>query len=480
MIPCNLRFLAALCGIGVAGLLSAADRPNLVLILADDLGYGDLGCYGSEKIRTPRLDAMAREGLRFTQHYAGNTVCAPARCCLMTGLHPGHAYVRGNRQYEGGEGQLPIPDEALTIAEVLREAGYATGMFGKWGLGNPGTSGDPLKQGWDTYFGYTDQVRAHNYYPDFLLRDGVRVPLDNEVVYLDSSLWHKGIGSYSTRQSTYSHDLIEAEALAFVRRHRDRPFFLYLPVTLPHDNGEAREQTMEIPDFGLYADQPGWTDNQKGYAAMVTRLDVTVGRVLDLLRELGLEQNTLVLFTSDNGPAPDGEGHKGGWIGTFFDSNGPWRGHKGQVYEGGLRVPLLARWPGRVPAGAVSDHPGAHWDFFATACELAGQAVPAGIDGISLRPTLLGRPGEQRAHSYLYWQSGPAGDIAIREGDWKGVWRGAGKSAEPRWEVYHLGRDPAETEDRAEAEPAQVAEFQRLFKAAHRPSVHFPLAVNQP
>ncbi len=280
---------------------SARTKPNIVLILADDLGIGDLGSYGQKIIETPRLDEMAKQGLRFTRHYSASNVCAPTRCSLITGKHTGRAYIRGNAQAGDGEGQLPIPDEERTLAEALQDAGYKTGMFGKWGLGNPGTTGDPLKQGWDTYLGYTDQVRAHNYFPDFLLSDGKRIPLDNEVNYLSKEQWHKGIGSYSTGQNVYSHDVIEEGALDFIREHKDEPFFLYIPFTLPHDNGEAPELKMEVPDFGRYANRD-WGINHKGYAEMVTRLDASTGRILDLIDELDLGEDTIVLFTSDNGP----------------------------------------------------------------------------------------------------------------------------------------------------------------------------------
>ena len=412
-------FMVLFCTVATLGTSTAKSQPNLVFILADDLGYGDLGCYGQEKITTPHLDRMAAEGMRFTRHYAGHNVCAPTRCSLMTGLHMGHAYVRGNKQAPDAEGQLPIPDEALTLAEVLRDAGYATGMFGKWGLGNPGTSGDPLEQGWDTYFGYTDQVRAHNYFPDFLLEDGKRLPLDNEVKYLSKSAWHKGIGSYSTVQNTYSHDLIAGAGMEFVRAHRDRPFFLYLPFTLPHDNGEAPELQMEVPDFGGYADHEGWSLNEKGYAEMVTRLDRSVGELLALLNELKIDENTLVLFTSDNGPVRVRDDKPDRRMTAFFDSTGGMRGSKGVFYEGGIRVPLIARWPGKIEASGMSDHLSAHWDLFPTLCEAAGITAPGGLDGISYLSTLLGKSSDQESHAYLYWEGGPRQSVAIRKGKWE-------------------------------------------------------------
>ncbi len=335
---------------------SARTKPNIVLILADDLGIGDLGCYGQKIIETPRLDEMAKQGLRFTQHYSASNVCAPTRCSLITGKHTGHTYIRGNAQSQCGEGQLPIPDEEKTLAEALQDAGYVTGMFGKWGLGNPGTAGDPLKQGWDTYLGYTDQVRAHNYFPDFLLKDGKRIPLDNEVTYLPKDQWHKGAGSYSTGQNVYSHDVVEEGALDFIREHKDGPFFLYVPFTLPHDNGEALELKMEVPDFGRYADRD-WGINHKGYAEMVTRLDASTGRILDLIDELGLGENTIVLFTSDNGPMAPKKGNEDLSFSLFFDSNGPFTGYKRDITEGGIRAPLIVRWTGKVQPGTTTDFP---------------------------------------------------------------------------------------------------------------------------
>ncbi len=463
-----------------ASIALAADEapPNLVFILADDLGYGDLGCYGQEKIATPHLDQMAAEGIRFTQHYSGHNVCAPTRCALMTGLHMGRAYVRGNRQAPYSEGQLPIPDEALTIAEVLGDAGYASGMFGKWGLGNPGTTGDPLKQGWDTYFGYTDQIRAHNYFPDFLLKDGKRLPLDNEVKYLSKSAWHKGIGSYSTKQKTYSHDLIVEAAFDFVREHQDDPFFLYLPFTLPHDNGEAPKLQMEVPDFGRYASREGWSPNSKGYAEMVTRLDASVGQLLALLEELGLRDNTLVLFTSDNGPIRNRDDKPDRQVTKFFASSAGFRGTKGEFYEGGIRVPLIAQWPGKIAPGVITDHLSAHWDFFPTACELAGIAVPNNLDGLSYLPTLLSTEEGQKQHEYLYWEGGPKQSVAIRWGKWKAVIPDGRRLDEPVFEVYDLESDPAETTDLGPQNPDLQAAFRQIMSQAHEPSPHFPLFID--
>ncbi len=314
-------------------------RPNIIYIMADDLGYGDLGCYGQEIIQTPNIDRLASSGVRFTQHYAGNTVCAPSRCALMTGYHMGHAQVRGNRQAEPS-GQWPISPGTVTVARLLKSAGYKTGMIGKWGLGIENSTGDPLKQGFDYYYGYLDQVLAHNYYPEYLLRNGEREYQDNEVIYLDTTFWHKGLGSYSTGKSAYSHDLFLEDALRYLDENHEEPFFLYLPFTIPHDNGEAPEgERMEVPDYGPYANED-WPGDTKRYAAKITRMDRGVGRIMEKIKEHGIEENTLVFFTSDNGPMPGEE------FTEFFNSNGSFRGGKRDVYEGGIRVPLVAAWQG--------------------------------------------------------------------------------------------------------------------------------------
>ena len=454
--------------------LYSQEKPNIVFILADDLGYADIGPYGQKKISTPHLDKMAAEGMRFTQHYAGHNVCAPDRCSIMTGLHMGHAFVRGNLQNSEGEGQIALPEGTRTIARVLQSAGYKTGMFGKWGLGNPGTTGDPLKQGWDTYFGYTDQVRAHNFYPDFLLKDGDKVLLDNEVKWLPKTHWSKGIGSYSTKQNVYSHDLIVDEALKFVKQNKENPFFLYLPVTLPHDNGEAPVLYNEVPNFGQYEKMKDWTINTKGYAEMVTRLDKTVGQVLGLLKELKIDENTLVLFTSDNGPYNPNRPQKDRLYTNFFDSNGIYRGFKRDYYEGGIRIPFLAHWPGKIKGGTVTDHISAHYDFFATACEVSGVEVPSDIDGISYLPTLLGKS-KQKEHNYLYWEGGSGLAFAIRKGKWKGVMPDTKKTKNPKLEIYDLENDPSEEKNIASKHPELQKELMKLIRQAHVPSKEFPL-----
>ncbi len=450
-----------------------ATPPNIIFILADDLGYAELGCYGQETIKTPRLDQMAAEGMRFTQHYTGSPVCAPARSVLMTGQHSGHTYIRGNGQRRDGSGQLPIPLETVTVAELLQEAGYATGMFGKWGLGNEDTTGDPLKQGFDTYYGYLDQVLAHNYYPEYLMRDGEREYLDNVVKYLDPEAWHRGLGSYSTGKNIYSHDLIWAEGMAFVEAHRDQPFFLYLPITIPHDNGEAPEgEKFEVPDLGIYADE-NWDGESKAYAAKITRLDRDVGRLLDQLEDLGIAENTLVIFTSDNGPMPERV------VPTKrFDSNGPLRGAKRDLFEGGIRVPMIAWWPGTVEAGSTSEHISAFWDFMPTALEVAGAKPSELTDGISFLSELKGR--RQMVHESLYWEfplqwagNGYGFQVAVRMGDWKGIRTNLREAPDAPIQLYDLENDPSETNDVASLYPGIVTRMARIMRASHVPSGHF-------
>jgi arylsulfatase A-like enzyme len=357
--------LASLCfatAFGWAALANAAgpdktgvdrERPNIVFILADDLGYGDLGCYGQKQIATPRIDRLAAEGVRFTQFYAGSTVCAPSRCVLMTGLHTGHCYIRGNSDHS-------LRREDHTVAEMLKSAGYATGLFGKWGLGQEGSEGVPTRKGFDEFFGYLDQVHAHNYFPAFLISNESRVPLKNVV---------PGRGRYgsgvATKRVEYSPDLLLEHALAFMERNRDRPFFMEFASIIPHANNESRPNGMEIPDYGPYRDK-SWPPPEKGQAALITLLDSDVGRILDKLRQLGLERRTIVFFTSDNGAH-----HEGGHKPQFFKDSGPLRGTKRDLYEGGIRVPMIAYWPGHSPSGAVSDHLGYFGDFFATAADLA-------------------------------------------------------------------------------------------------------------
>ena len=425
-----------------------AGSPNIIFILADDLGYGDVGCYGQKVIQTPHIDQIAAEGMRFTDHYAGSTVCAPSRCCLMTGLHTGHALVRGNAN-------VPLRPSDVTVAELLKSAGYATGIIGKWGLGEAGSTGIPNRQGFDYWFGYLNQKHAHNYYPTFLWRNQEKVPLDNEVQDVNPP------GGVATKRVQYSHDLFAEEALAFVERNKSNPFFLYLTFTIPHANNEAKDKGMEVPSLEPYEGRD-WPEPQKGHAAMITRMDRDIGRLMAQLKELGLDGKTLVMFASDNGPHKEGGGDP-----EFFNSSGPLRGYKRAVYEGGIRVPLIARWPGHVLA---------FWDFLPTCCELAGVQPPEGIDGISIVPTLLGGGRKQTEHEYLYWEFHEQGKKqAVRMGDWKGVRLDVAKNPDGPIELYNLKDDIGEAKNVAARRPEIVAKIEEYMKAAHVPSEHWPL-----
>lgn len=441
-----------------------ADRtgpPNLVFILADDLGYGDLGCYGQKRIRTPNLDRLAAEGTRFTQCYAGATVCAPSRGVLMTGLHTGHGRVRGNAGRENPRAQsLRASDR--TVARVLKEAGYATGLVGKWGLGDFGAAeeGLPWRQGFDEFFGYLNQQHAHNYYPTHLWRNDNRVPLANEVPGEQAT----GAGVATVRRD-YAADRMADEALDFVRRHRHQRFFLYFSPTLPHANNEAGVRGMEVPEWGGYADTD-WPEPVKGHAAMVSRLDRDVGRLLQLLEELGLAGQTIVFFTSDNGPH-----REGGYNPDINDSNGPLRGIKRDLYEGGIRVPMLVRWPGRVPAGRVSDAPWWFADFLPTAAAIAGTAIPAGLDGRDIRPLLTGA----RTTGYrrpFYWEFHEGGfKQAVREGRWKAVRTAVGRPTE----LYDLTADPGESRNLAAAESRVVRRLEEAFSRLRQDNPDWPV-----
>ena len=398
--------------------------PNIVLILADDLGYGDIGCYGQRRIKTPRLDRMAAEGMRFTDHYSGSTVCAPSRCSLMTGYHTGHTYIRGNNEVKP-EGQKPIPADSVTIPKLLKKAGYTTGAVGKWGLGFPGSEGAPNKQGFDFWYGYNCQRHAHSYYPTYLWRNENKEPVT---------------------EGTWSHDLLTNEAIAFIRDNKDKPFFLYVPYTIPHAQ-------LHVPDLAPYENE-NWPASQKKFAAMVTRLDADVGKILDLVDELEIENNTLVMFASDNGPH-----REGGQKPDFFKSAGPLRGIKRDMYEGGIRVPMIARWPGKVPAGSTTAHISAFWDIMPTCCELAGVKPPQRIDGISMVPTLLGKPDEQKPHDYLFWIY--TGTRTVRKGDWKAIgWP-------PRFKLFNLRTDLGETTDLYEKHPDVAARIREIMEEAY-------------
>ena len=433
----------------------AAQRrsPNVIFILADDLGWGDLGCYGNQSIRTPHLDAMAAQGMRFTRYYAGSTVCTPSRAVLMTGLHTGHTRLRGN-------GDASMVPEEVTVAEVLKAGGYATGVVGKWGLGFEGTTGLPTRQGFDAFYGYMENIHAHNYYPPFLIRGEAREPLRNVVPGRTD-----GAG-VAERKEQYSNDLLLEEALAFVgREHDGPPFFLYLPFTIPHANNEAKAEGMEVPDLGDYAAHADWPAARKGHAAMIFRLDGYVGRLLERLRELGLDEETIVFFTSDNGPHAEA-----GYRPEMNDSNGPFRGHKRDLYDGGVRVPMIVRWPGRIAPGRTSDHLSWHADVLATLAALA-RVDPSNVpptDGLSMLPTLLGDDARQAKHEFLYWefyeQGGKQGVATDR---WKAIRMPMLKG---KTELYDLAADPGEAEDIATQHPEVVKKLEGMMERAHTPS----------
>lgn len=439
-----------------------APKPNIIFIMADDLGYGDLGCYGQEKIKTPHLDQMAAEGMKFLQFYAGSTVCAPSRCVLMTGLHTGHCRVRGNSPTAA----QALKDENVTVAEVLKDVGYETAMIGKWGLGEleVGEEGLPHRQGFDHFFGYLSQYHAHNYYPEFLWRNTEKYPLRNEVVVMREGI--SGNAGYATKRVDYSHDLFMEDALEFVAAERESPFFLYLPLTIPHANNEGSRGTgdgQDVPDYGIYEDKD-WTNPNKGQAAMITRMDAGIGELFALLREKGIDENTIVFFTSDNG-----HHREGGNDPEFFDANGPLRGMKRDLYEGGIRVPFIVRWPGKIKAGSYSAHIGYFGDMLATFAELSGGEAPEGLDSISIVPTLLEndeRPQEQ--HPYLYWEFYEQGSKqAVRKEQWKAI-RMPMFTGEIQ--LYDLTSDIHEEVNVADDFPDIVADMAKLMDEAHTPS----------
>jgi len=443
-------FLSSAAAAAAANPLSvsaAAERPNIILILADDLGYGDLGSYGQTRIHTPHLDRMAAEGIRFTSAYAGSTICAPSRCCLMTGLHTGHAHTRDNRSPD-----LPLRPQDITVAEILKQSGYRTALIGKWSLGELGSTGYPLRKGFDEWFGFFSQLHAHNYYPEHLL--------DGETAWLCR-------GNMGLQRKDYASDLFTQRALRFIEKQdRSNPFFLHLCYTVPHANNELARDTgdgMEVPSYGPYANRP-WPNPEKGFAAMITRLDSDIGRLFALLKEKGLDDNTLVLFTSDNGPHKEG-GHNP----AFFESSGPLRGIKRDLTEGGIRVPALARWPARIRPGQTVDFPWAFWDILPTFAELAGAPVPPGLDGISILPTLLGQP--QKPHAYFYWEFHEGGfSQAVRMGPWKGIRHGLDGPVE----LYNLDEDLHESRNLAAQQPGIVTQLTRLMREARTESPYWP------
>jgi len=440
----------------LAATLRAEAKPNIIYVLLDDAGYGDLSCYGQTKFSTPNMDRLATEGIKFTQHYSGSTVCAPTRSVLMTGMHTGHTPVRGNKEIKP-VGQEPLPADTFTIAEALKEQGYGTSAFGKWGLGFPGSEGDPIHQGFDRFFGYNCQRNAHTYRPTWLFSDLQKID-------------HDGV--------TYAHDTIQEAGMEWLRaRTPDQPFFCYFPILIPHAAMDAPEEVVapfrkKWPEFEDKVGHYGGTKTTNPvaqFAGMMTRADQGVGEILALLKENGLDENTIVMLSSDNGPHQEG-GHQP----KFFDSNGPHTGFKRSLTEGGVRCPMLVRWPGRIAPGTTTDLISAHWDVFPTLCEIAGAPIPDNVDGISFLPTLLGKQAEQKKHRYLYWEfSEKGGKRASRfgkNGRWKAIQLDLMKTPPGEIKLFDLENDPAERKNVAEAHPELVGEAAKIFEEAHTPS----------
>ncbi|MGJ8643816.1 MAG: arylsulfatase [Luteolibacter sp.] len=463
-----LGLITVLCSMS-AGAEVAAPKPNIIYILADDLGYGDLGFLGQEKFATPNIDRLAEKGMFFSEHYSGSSVCAPSRACLLSGKHSGKAYIRGNREIKP-EGQEPILSEIELLPEMLREAGYVSGGFGKWGLGFPGSEGDPLNQGFDEFYGYNCQRLGHHYYP-YHLWDG------KEKVMLEENA--------GTAKGVYAPNLIHDKTLEFIEKHKDQPFFCYVASIIPHADLAAPEEYMEkfrgkFPQGKKYKgvdkgdrlrQGPYQSQNEPrvAFAAMITLLDDQVGEIVAKTEELGIADNTLIIFTSDNGAHQEG-----GADPNFFDSNGIFRGHKRDLYEGGIHVPMVAYWPGKIAAGSESKQISAFWDMVPTFTELAGVDAPDDIDGISIIPSLLGK-GEQIDHSYLYWEFHERGGrIAVRKGKWKAVKYNHFKDSGSHVELYDLSNDRSETKDVSGDYPEIVQELVKLMKEAHTESEIFP------
>ncbi len=445
--------------------LKKALKPNIIYILVDDMGYGDLGCYGQKEIKTLALDKMAADGMRFTRHYSGSPVCAPSRCVLLTGLHTGNSKIRGNQP------TVDLDQTDTTIATVLRGAGYQTGVIGKWGMGDEGTTGTPGKNGFDYFFGYLNQMRAHNYYPDYLHRNDVRIPMANQIITSNEG-YSKGVGSASTNKQIYSHDLFANEALEFVEKNSKSPFFLYLAFTIPHANNEytlvKAEHGMEVPNYGMYTSKD-WPDAQKGLAAMISYLDKDIARLRAKLSELGIDKNTIIIFSSDNGPHSEGNNDP-----KFFNSSGGLRGTKRDLYEGGIRVPMIACWPGTIKPGQVSNHISAFWDVMPTVAQLAGVAAPNRTDGISFFPELLGKT--QKKHDNLYWEfNEQGGKQAVLKGNWKLVKLNLFTPASTVLRLYNLENDPSEQNDVSAKYPNRVVEMKAILVNEHTEDPNYPL-----
>ncbi|MBK1875842.1 arylsulfatase [Pelagicoccus mobilis] len=489
-------FVLSLIGLLGGAVLASDDRPNIIYILADDLGYGELGCYGQEKIETPNIDLLARQGMLFTQHYSGSAVCAPARCVLMTGKHTGHAHIRGNDEWgERGdtwnfakavddpnlEGQRPLPEGTATIGRLLQSVGYRTAVIGKWGLGAPLTEGIPNNQGFDFFFGYNCQRQAHTLYPKHLWRNEEKVWLKNKLVVPGTKLPDEAnpndpdsYGDYELED--YAPTLMLEETLQFIDRSRNQPFFIYFATPIPHVPLQAPRHWVEHyqKKFGPeehYSGDRGYFPNRSPratYAAMVSYLDEQVGAIVERLKELGEYENTLIVFSSDNGPT-----YNGGSDSAFFDSGAPFNSErgwgKGYLHEGGIRVPMIAHWPGRIAAGTTSDHVSAFWDVLPTLCELADAEAPADTDGVSFLPELLGT-GKQAEHQHLYWEfPSYGGQQAVRMGKWKAIRRDIFKG-NMALELYDLEADPKELNDLASTYPGIVRKMETIMASEHQPA----------
>jgi arylsulfatase len=492
MIRSQLIILAAFFfSLGIAHPSSAAETPNIVFILADDLGYGELGCYGQEKIRTPNIDSLAANGMRFLQHYTGAPVCAPARCTLMTGQHLGHAEIRSNRDSGNGRifpGQFPISEQIVTIAEVLKDAGYVTGSFGKWGLGPSNTTGSPIKQGFDRYFGYNCQRNAHSFYPPFLDSDE-REKLVNKYPIPGHDRKPSGeVVADDYRSENYAPDLILKEAVKFLDANKDKPFFLYCPFVEPHVSMQPPQEWIDRypaewdQQHGAYRGENGYLPHPRpraAYAAMISDLDEHVGTIMDRLKKYGLVENTIVIFTSDNGPTHGSRNpnfHVGGAACTFFNSNGGLNGYKGSCYEGGIRVPCIVRWPGKVEAGSQNDFPSYFPDWFPTLTEIAGGTRPADqiLDGLSLVNLITGQP--TKRNKPLIWNfTGYGGIVAVRDGDWKAIRRELNRKQDADWELYNIAEDPSETKDLSKSHPEIVKRLEKAFINDRTVEPNFPL-----
>ena len=445
----------------LAGTFTSA-KTNIIFIMADDLGYGDLGCFGQELIKTPELDRMAREGMKFTRFYSGSTVCAPSRSVLMTGQHMGHTHVRGNA---GGDMmRQSLRDEDITVAEKLKEAGYHTALIGKWGLGEMNQPGHPMKQGFDYFYGYLNQVHAHNFYPEFLWRNLKKHKLSNIVEPVSKTSRAGFIGGAATKRVEYSHDLFAKEALSWIEQNKNNPFFLYLPLTIPHANNEGSKlfgDGAEVPEYGIY-EKMDWPKQDKGQAAMITRMDKDVGRILNLLKKLKIADNTLVLFTSDNGPHNEARHNP-----ERFNPAGPLRGMKRTLTEGGIRVPTIAWWPNTIASNTISEQPFYFGDLMATACKIATIPQPQNLDSVSFLPTLTGNDSNQAEHKYLYWEFYERTfRQAVVMKEWKLI-----RSAmdDNTIELYDLSKDVHEDKNLATEHPALAQRLISYMEEAHTP-----------